>query len=541
MFRFVCIVLAIMMAIAPSASLFAQTNAAAQAVRGAVNNLGGAPPDAQRSADGPAAAPVSYERDVLPILRTSCHGCHGPRRTSGGLEMTTFDNLLSGGESGLPAIVPGNPDESYLVQQITPEGGRAAMPQRGRPLAATQIALIRRWIQEGAVNDAAASNGYGRGDAYERERSMPYGATGGGVDTTYVAPNAIALIVLRPAQILAAPVAELLPKEVATAAGMQYLGFDPATVEEVVLFVGQINLMGPTEFGATVKFNAPFRAASIPPHLRPQVQLAELAGKRYLQSRHPMMPSFFGPNNRTLVAAPDATLRRLVDSRDQPKVGPLLDRAHAAPAGGDLYVAVDLASLRPFIEMGIAQAQTSGKVPPEATKYLEIPKLISAAELTFNMSTPGTTSLVIHANDDAAAGQLETLLNEASSNQNQDAYSNPYGREQSESYNPVSQAWTQYTERMAQPFRPQRSGSSITLFQLDGQNPAQQQLVNIAIGGLAAAATLPAFQAARDAAQRAAGASPPVAEQPPGAAEQSGFEQPAESPDSSGLQPFPPR
>jgi hypothetical protein len=149
------------------------------------------------------------------------------------------------------------------------------------------------------------------------------------------------------------------------------------------------------------------------------------------------------------------------------------------------------------------------------------------------MSTPGITSLVIHANDDTAAGQLETLLNEASANR--------YGGDQSQGYDPVSQAMSQYKERMSQPFRPQRDGASITLFRLDGQNPAQQQLVNIAIGGLAAAATLPAFQAARQAAQRAAGAGPPGMEQAAPPAEQSGQEQTAESPDSRGLQPFPPR
>jgi hypothetical protein len=203
-------------------------------------------------------------------------------------------------------------------------------------------------------------------------------------------------------------------------------------------------------------------------------------------------------------------------------------------------LSVDLGALRPFIEMGMAQAQSAGKVPAEAAKYLEIPKLISAAELTFNMSSPGITSLVIHANDDAAAGQLEMLLNEAS-NQNLDASANRYGGEPSQSFDPVSQAMDQYKERMAQPFRPQRDGTSITLFRLDGQNPAQQQLVNIALGGLAAAATLPAFQAARQAAQRAAGTGPPGMEQPAPPADQTGQEQSTESTEAGGLQPFPPR
>jgi hypothetical protein len=275
------------------------------------------------------------------------------------------------------------------------------MPQRRRPLAAAQIALIRRWIEEGAVNDDAATyTAESPRDAYREGRGMSYGATSGGIDTTYVAPNAVAVIALRPAQIVSSPIAELLPKEVATAAGMQYLGVDPATIEEVVMFIGQINLMGATEFGITVKFSSPFRASTIPAHLRSQVQLSDLAGKRYLQSMHPLMPSFFGPNNRTLVVAPDATLRRLVDSRDQPKVGPLLERAQTAPASGDLYIAIDLASLRPFLEMGmtsakpfiengLAQAKSLGQSSLDATKIAELPKLVSAAEFKLSVSSPG--------------------------------------------------------------------------------------------------------------------------------------------------------
>jgi mono/diheme cytochrome c family protein len=488
-------------ATSPSAPVVAQTNAAQQAVRRSVDNLG-APAATEGESRPPAAQPVSYQRDILPIFRANCHGCHGAQRTSGGLAMTSFDNLLQGGESGSPAIVPGNPDESYLVRQITPEGGRAAMPQRRRPLAASQIALIRRWIEEGAQNDSAPDTSrYG----YSEERSMPSGGASGTIDTSYVAPSAIALIALRPAQILASPLAELLPKEVATAAGMQYAGIDPAGIEEVVLFVQ----LPPTHSGATIKFTSPFRASTIPPHLRPQAQLADLAGKRYLKSTHPVLPSFFGPNNRTLVVAQDPMLKQLVESRDQPKTGTLLDRVNSAPSGSDLYVAVDVASLRPFIELGLGQAKGTGQIPPQAEKFLDVPKLVSAAELTLNISEPRSSSLVLHANDDEAAGQLETLFTQTAE-QSQDRY----GAGQPQSYDPGLQALAQYRERMMQPFRPQRVGTSITLFQLDGQNPAHQQLVNLAVVGLAAAATMPAFQAARQAAQGAASPPEVAPEQP---------------------------
>src|SRR4051812_43591578 len=55
-------------------------------------------------------------------------------------------------------------------------------------------------------------------------------APGGMIDTTYVTPGAVALVVLRPAQLMKSKAAELLPVEVATAAGLKYLGIDPANV-----------------------------------------------------------------------------------------------------------------------------------------------------------------------------------------------------------------------------------------------------------------------------------------------------------------------
>ncbi len=101
-----------------------------------------------------ASQDVSYYRDVLPILQTHCTGCHQPAKASGDYAMTSFERLLSGGESGSPAIVPGDPDGSYLVDLITPTDGQADMPSGKPPLEATSIELIRRWIEQGAKDDS---------------------------------------------------------------------------------------------------------------------------------------------------------------------------------------------------------------------------------------------------------------------------------------------------------------------------------------------------------------------------------------------------
>lgn len=113
------------------------------------------------AADGPsdAAAPaaVSFHREIRPIFQTHCQGCHQPARAHGDYVMTTRQRLLQGGESGEPAITPGQPDQSYLLAEITPVDGKASMPQGKPALADADIALIRRWIEEGAVDDTPAN------------------------------------------------------------------------------------------------------------------------------------------------------------------------------------------------------------------------------------------------------------------------------------------------------------------------------------------------------------------------------------------------
>src|SRR5437762_11428802 len=72
--------------------------------------------------------------------------------------MTDFAALLKGGESGSAAVVPNHPEKSYLIEQIVPAGGKAAMPKDAPPLTEAEIATIRKWIKQGAKDDTPASN-----------------------------------------------------------------------------------------------------------------------------------------------------------------------------------------------------------------------------------------------------------------------------------------------------------------------------------------------------------------------------------------------
>jgi len=100
-----------------------------------------------------SALKVSYDKQIRPILQARCQGCHQPAKAGGGYVMTLFDRMLRGGESDEPAIVPTKPDESHLVEMITPHNGKAEMPQDKPPLSAAELELITRWIAQGASDD----------------------------------------------------------------------------------------------------------------------------------------------------------------------------------------------------------------------------------------------------------------------------------------------------------------------------------------------------------------------------------------------------
>ncbi len=111
----------------------------------------------------PAAAEpkqISYSKDVEPIFRRNCFGCHQGAKQLGSYKMTDFAALVAGGETGEPAIVPGKPAESYLVDQITSSDGRAEMPKPPvAPLSDAEVDTIRRWIEQGAQDDSPADTG----------------------------------------------------------------------------------------------------------------------------------------------------------------------------------------------------------------------------------------------------------------------------------------------------------------------------------------------------------------------------------------------
>ncbi|QDU25256.1 Planctomycete cytochrome C [Anatilimnocola aggregata] len=97
------------------------------------------------------AAPVDYTREVKPLLQATCVKCHGAGTQKSDLKLDTAAGAMKGGVSG-PSVVPGKASESLLIQSI--EGNHdyiPKMPYKRPPLDAAQVALLKRWIDEGAT------------------------------------------------------------------------------------------------------------------------------------------------------------------------------------------------------------------------------------------------------------------------------------------------------------------------------------------------------------------------------------------------------
>lgn len=100
-----------------------------------------------------ASGRVSFLNDVAPILVQKCIACHNAKKAESRYDLTTFNRLAKGGQQGAEiTLEPGQPDESRLVELIRLDGV-PRMPHKQAPLASEAIALIERWVKEGARYD----------------------------------------------------------------------------------------------------------------------------------------------------------------------------------------------------------------------------------------------------------------------------------------------------------------------------------------------------------------------------------------------------
>lgn len=98
----------------------------------------------------PSAADIEiFEKEVRPLLVTHCYQCHSAdKKQKGGLLLDSREGLLTGGDNG-PALVPGKPDDSRLVDAIRYDDTDLRMPPKGK-LKDEEIAVLTKWVASGA-------------------------------------------------------------------------------------------------------------------------------------------------------------------------------------------------------------------------------------------------------------------------------------------------------------------------------------------------------------------------------------------------------
>src|SRR5579859_4075991 len=96
-----------------------------------------------------AAENVDYLRDVKPLLARHCYACHGVEKQRSGLRLDTAKAAFEGGNSGA-VVVKGKSGDSRLIHALLGSNDVKLMPPKGPRLSDREVALLRRWIDEGA-------------------------------------------------------------------------------------------------------------------------------------------------------------------------------------------------------------------------------------------------------------------------------------------------------------------------------------------------------------------------------------------------------
>ena len=94
--------------------------------------------------------PVDFTSQVKPIINRNCITCHGGVRQKGGFSLLFREEALAKLNSGKFAIVPGDPDHSEMIRRISLRDPEDRMPYKHNPLSGEDIAILTRWVKEGA-------------------------------------------------------------------------------------------------------------------------------------------------------------------------------------------------------------------------------------------------------------------------------------------------------------------------------------------------------------------------------------------------------
>lgn len=93
---------------------------------------------------------IDFSADVKPILNNKCISCHGGVKKNGGFSLLFRHEALDTTESGRPAIIPGDPENSEMIVRLLHTDPEERMPYKEEPLSEIEIRILTKWIEQGA-------------------------------------------------------------------------------------------------------------------------------------------------------------------------------------------------------------------------------------------------------------------------------------------------------------------------------------------------------------------------------------------------------
>ncbi|MFM8571816.1 MAG: DUF1553 domain-containing protein [Pirellula sp.] len=106
--------------------------------------------ESQADSEKSISGAVEFEKDVAPIFDQHCSQCHGPSKQTADLRLDLRSAILKGSSNG-PIVQVGNAEKSRLIQVVSGQDPDYQMPPEGEQLTGKQIAILRNWIDQGAL------------------------------------------------------------------------------------------------------------------------------------------------------------------------------------------------------------------------------------------------------------------------------------------------------------------------------------------------------------------------------------------------------
>lgn len=107
--------------------------------------------DPQAATNSPTVSgKLDFNQSIRPILNQHCTACHGGVKKAGGISFLFREEAMVVGDSGKPAITPGNPARSHMLDRVVNAKDPMPPPEHGPMLGEREVALLHQWIAEGA-------------------------------------------------------------------------------------------------------------------------------------------------------------------------------------------------------------------------------------------------------------------------------------------------------------------------------------------------------------------------------------------------------